>query len=93
MVAAGNIEEGIIKGLNVRDSIKKAKVIKKAIFLAKKDQGKEPGEIFSSEGEFNVINNYFMKLNLSEKKNVFALCYTGLPPDLAAQLFKQIEND
>ena len=46
LVAAGNIAEGTIKGLNDQDSIKKAKVITRAIVLAKKAQGKDPNQVF-----------------------------------------------
>ena len=60
LVAGGNIAEGSVKGLNDRDSIKKAKVLKKAIFLAKKDQGKDPRKIFASESEFDTTNKYHM---------------------------------
>jgi hypothetical protein len=92
MVAAGNIAEGTIQGLNDKDSIKKAKVIKKAIALINKSQGGDPKKIFPSEREFNVTNNYFMQSKPSDQKNMFALCYTGLPPDLVAQLYKEIGN-
>ena len=92
LVAAGNIAEGTIKGLNDQDSIKKAKVITRAIILAKKEQGKDPKKIFASESEFNVINNYFVYAKPSDQKNMFALCYAGLPPDLAAKLYKEIGN-
>ena len=68
MVAAGNVAEGSVKGLNDRDSIKKAKVVKRAIVLAKREQGKDPRKIFANESEFNVTNNYFVNLSLADKK-------------------------
>ena len=88
IVAAGNVAEGSVAGLNDADSRKKAQIMKDIIFASIRDRGQNLRNIFPTEAEFNTTNNYFVRSKPADQKNMFALCYTGLPAEAIAKFSK-----
>ena len=90
LVVGGNIAEGTINGLNDRGSIQKAKVLKKGVAWAIKDYGKDPESIIPTERQFNSVNNFFLNLDISDKRKIFANCFNAIPPERVEKLFKEV---